>query len=89
MQAQTIQGFDKGRLSPYVKDFLDYLARRSDVRQRSLSARLARSGFVVTLDPSIVEALRAAFVNSIWPTLMLSFGPPETPKTLLTWFCWR
>jgi len=32
---------------------------------------------------------RLAFVNSIWPTLMLSFGPPETPKTLLTWFCWR
>jgi len=30
--------------------------------------------------------LRREFVNSIWPTSMLSFGPPKRPKSLPTAF---
>jgi len=32
---------------------------------------------------SVNQFVSAAFVNSIWPTLILSFGPPQKPIVLL------
>ena len=40
-------------------------------------------------DASIIETasfIDDEFVNSIWPTSMLSFGPPKRPKSLPTAF---
>src|SRR5262249_11673758 len=52
-------------------------------REAPASTGAARSRLLHTPAPPRRHSRPVGFVNSIWPTLILSFGPPKAPITPL------